>query len=159
MHLACVRAVHARWTDTIHEEWTRNLLANRPDLTQAQLERTRALMERAVHAASVQDYESRIPSLTLPDPDDRHVLAAAIEAGARVIVTFNLADFPRTALESHGVEAIHPDDFIAGLFDADPDLVVTAVRNQRLVLKNPPVTVATLLEALHRAGLVQTAAA
>ena len=62
MHLACVGSVHPRWTDTIHEEWTRNLLANRPDLTHAQLGRTRALMERAVAAASVHGYESRIPS-------------------------------------------------------------------------------------------------
>jgi hypothetical protein len=158
MHLACIRAVHAHWTDAIQEEWTRNLLANRPDLTRAQLERTRALMERAVPGARVQSYESRIPALTLPDPDDRHVLAAAIEAGARVIVTFNLVDFPRTELEPHGVEAVHPDDFIAGRFDADPEMVVTAVRNQRLVLKNPPVTVAKLPETLRSAGLVQTVA-
>jgi hypothetical protein len=42
----------------------------------------------------VSGYEARIPQLSLPDTDDRHVLAAAIEAGATVIVTFNLSDFP-----------------------------------------------------------------
>ena len=156
MHLACGGSVHARWTDTIQEEWIRNLLANRPDLTRVQLERTRALMERAAPDALVQGYESRIPTLALPDPDDRHVLAAAIEAGARVIVTSNLTDFPRAALEAHGVEAVHPDDFIVGLLDADPDVVVTAVRNQRLLLKNPPVTVATLLDTLRSVGLSRT---
>jgi PIN domain len=94
LHLACVGLVRPRWTDAIHDEWIRNLLANRPDLARSQLDRTRALMERAVPDALVRGYEPRIPSLTLPDADDRHVLVAAIEAGAGVIVTFNLADFP-----------------------------------------------------------------
>ena len=83
MHLAWARLVHARWTDAIHDEWIRNLLANRPDLSRAQLERTRALMERAVPEASVTGYEHRISALTLPDPDDRHVLAAAWRRGPR----------------------------------------------------------------------------
>ena len=156
MHLAVAGLVRARWTDAIHEEWIRNLLANRPDLTRAQLEHTRALMDRAVPDALVQGYEPRIPSLALPDADDRHVLAAAVEAGAEVIVTSNLADFPRAALEPHGVRAVAPDEFVAGLFDADVDAVATAVRNQRRLLKNPPVTAAVFLDTLQRLGLSRT---
>ena len=158
MHLAWARLVRARWTEAIHDEWIRNLLADRPDLSRGQLDRTRALMERAVPEASVTGYEPRIPALALPDPDDRHVLAAALEAGAEAIVTFNLADFPRAALEPHGVEAVHPDAFVTGLFDADPSGVIAAIHAQRSQLKNPPVDVAELLETLRRQGLVEAVA-
>ena len=158
LHLAGVGLVRPRWTDAIHEEWTRNLLANRPDLARVQLERTRAFMERAVPEAQVRGYEPRITALTLPDEDDRHVLAAAIEAGAKVIVTFNLADFPTAATAPHGVAAVHPDHFVLALLDADQEAVFTAVRNQRQLLKNPPVTAIGLLRTLHHQGLVRTTA-
>ena len=96
--------------------------------------------------------------MTLPDEDDRHVLAAAIEAGAKVIVTFNLADFPTAATAPHGVASVHPDHFIVGLLDADPEAVWAAVRNQRRLLKNPPVTAIKLLETLRHQGLICTTA-
>lgn len=64
----------------------------------------------------VSGYEARIPDLQLPDPNDRHVLAAAIEAGATVIVTFNLSDFPRFSLQPYGIRAVPPDTFLETLF-------------------------------------------
>ncbi|WP_211214075.1 PIN domain-containing protein [Salisaeta longa] len=82
MRLAIADLVRAHWSDAIHEEWMRSLLANRRDLTRAQLERTRDLMEAALPGASVDRYQQNIPKVTLPDPDDRHVLAAAVHAGA-----------------------------------------------------------------------------
>lgn len=88
----------ARWSQTIHEEWKRNLLINRPDLTRAQVDRTSDLMDRAIPDGLVEGYESLAAGLTLPDPDDRHVLAAAIRCGASVIVTFNQRDFPNELL-------------------------------------------------------------
>jgi hypothetical protein len=156
LHLAGVALVRPRWTDQIHEEWTRNLLANRPDLSRTQLERTRTFMERAVPEAQVRGYESRILALTLPDENDRHVLAAAIEAGAKVIVTFNLADFPPAATTPHGIAAVHPDQFVVSLLDADQAAVLAAVRNQRRLLKNPPVTAIGMLETLRHQGLIRT---
>lgn len=80
----------ARWTTQIHDEWKRSLLQNRPDLTSEQLDRTSALMDVAIPDALVTGHESLIPGLTLPDLDDRHVLAAAIRCGASVIVTFGV---------------------------------------------------------------------
>jgi hypothetical protein len=80
----------------------------------------------------------------LPDPDDRHVLAAAIHARAEVIVTFNLSDFPASVLGNLGVEAIHPDEFIARLWDEHRAGVLAAAKLHRESLKRPPKTVARL---------------
>jgi hypothetical protein len=51
-------------------------------------------MKRVLPEADIRGYEHRIASLVLPDPSDRHVLAAAIEAGAETILTFNVRHFP-----------------------------------------------------------------
>lgn len=147
----------ARWSAQIHDEWKRNLLANRPDLTQAQLDRTSALMELAIPDGLVTDHEVLIAGLILPDPDDRHVLAAAIRCNASVIVTFNERDFPREMLSPFGIEAQHPDLFIDNLFDLDPAAVVAAAQRQRAQLKNPLVSVDRYFDVLLQQGLVQTA--
>jgi predicted nucleic acid-binding protein len=109
----------ARWSADIEVEWKRNLLNARPELAE-QIERTQVIMRRAIPDALVAGYESQILGLTLPDPDDRHVLAAAIAAEANVIVTFNLKDFPREALAPHDIEAPHPDAFIKSLAEVMP---------------------------------------
>ena len=92
----------------------------------------------------------------LPDPDDRHVLAAAIHADAEVIVTFNLRDFPASELATHGIEAIHPDEFLVALFDASPGPFCAAVKRQREGLRNPPKSADELLATFENQGLVQT---
>jgi predicted nucleic acid-binding protein len=147
----------ARWSAQIHDEWKRNLLLNRSDLTPAQLDRTSALMDLAIPDGLVTDHEVLITGLTLPDPDDRHVLAAAIRCNASVIVTFNEKDFPPAALSPFGIEAQHPDLFIENLFDLDPAAVVAAAQRQRAKLKNPPMDVDRYIDVLLRQGLVQTA--
>lgn len=159
MHLAVLDLVHARWTEMIQDEWVRSVLADRPDLKPEQLARTRALMNAYARDALVEGFEPLIAGLTLPDPDDRHVLAAAIHAGAEVIVTFNLADFPDAVLAPHGQRAQHPDEFVCELIDASPRLVCTAARRQRESLKRPPCTVDEYLDTLARVGLPRAAAA
>lgn len=146
----------ARWSAQIHEEWKRNLLKNRADLTREQVDRTAALMDRAIPDGLVSGHETLIPGLNLPDENDRHVLAAAIRCNASVIVTFNEKDFPQSALGVYGIEAQHPDVFAENLLDLDPAAVVAAAQRQRSNLKNPPVTVGNYLELLLRQGLVQT---
>jgi hypothetical protein len=111
----------ARWSLQIHDEWKRNLLINRPALTPEQLDRTSGLMDLAIPDGLVVGHELLISGLTLPDPDDRHVLAAAIRCNASVIVTFNEKDFPATALAPYVIEAQHPDLFVDNLFDLDGD--------------------------------------
>ena len=105
MHLALIGLVRAKWSADVHEEWISNLLKKRPDLTRDKLERTRMLMDKHAVDALVTGYEDLIPGLQLPDPDDRHVLAAAIRGHADVIVTMNLRDFPSGAIGSFGIEA------------------------------------------------------
>ncbi|MGV2895438.1 PIN domain-containing protein [Achromobacter sp. AGC78] len=146
----------ARWSRDIHEEWKRNLLLNRPDLTRSQVDRTSDLMDRAIPDALVDGYEELIAGVVLPDLDDRHVMAAAIHCSATVIVTFNQRDFPADVLASYGVECQHPDEFVENLFDLDAPAVVAAAQRQRAQLKNPPIDVDRYLEILFRQGLVQT---
>lgn len=135
LRLALADLFRARWTDHIHEEWIRSVLAQRPDLLPAQLARTRDLMDRSVPDCLVTGYKGLIDTLSLPDADDRHVLAAAIRSQAGVIVTYNLKDFPAEALMPYGVEAQHPDEFVGHLFDLAPGTVCAAVRDQRSALK------------------------
>ena len=108
MWLALGDLFSACWTEEIHREWIRNVLANRPDLRPAQLARTRDLMNSRIRGCLVTGYESLIETITLPDPDDRHVLATAIHAGADLIVTFNLKDFPAAVLQPLSIAASIP---------------------------------------------------
>lgn len=153
MHLALLDLYRARWTDAIHGEWTRNVLKNRPDLTQRQLERTKNLMNAHVRGCLVTNYEALIPTLNLPDSGDRHVLAAAIKAEASVIVTFNLSDFPASLLASHNIRAQHPDLFITNLIRRNSEGVCLAVRRQRENLQSPPLSPEQLLAVLRNQGL------
>jgi len=140
MHLALTGIFRAHWSAEVHDEWIRNLLKNRPDITRDKLERTRRLMDQAAPDALVTGYESLIDSLELPDRDDRHVLAAAIRCGASVIVTLNLSDFPNAALAEFGIEAQHPDDFVLSLTETFPEFVLEAARTHRASLRNPSKT-------------------
>jgi predicted nucleic acid-binding protein len=159
LRLATTGLFRARWSDQIHDEWMRNLLNDRPDLDAAKLQRTRNLADAHVLDCLVEGYEQLVPSLTLPDPDDRHVLAAAIRCGADVIVTFNLKDFPASSLDPFGIEAQHPDEFVGHLFDLDQAAIVRCVRDQRASLKNPPQSASELLDTLLQQGLPQTVSA
>src|SRR5579863_5760627 len=120
MRLTLSRLFQALWSPRVHEEWIRAVLRDRPDLSAAQLHRVRAAMDEQAEDSLVTGYESLIGSLTLPDPDDRHVLAAAIVGGAEVIVTRNLKDFPAESLARYEIEAQHPDEFVRHLIDLAP---------------------------------------
>ncbi len=155
MQIAVTDLYRARWTDAIHDEWTRSVLKDRPDLRPEQLQRTRDLMDAHVRDCLVTGYETLIDAVTLPDPDDRHVLAAAIRAGADVIVTFNLKDFAEEALAPYGIEAQHPDEFLTFQLDLAPNIVCAAAKRHRASLKKPPKTVEEYLATLEAQGLAQ----
>ncbi len=157
MRLAVARLFQPRWSDEIHDEWIRSVLSDRPDVTEESLLRCRELMEEHVPFCLVTDFAWLIPSLTLPDQDDRHVLAAAIHGGAALIVTFNLADFPSSVLAGYSIEAVHPDEFVCRLMDENPDGVISAMRIHRAALKKPPKDSGQYLATLEQCGLKETA--
>ena len=107
LSLAVARLYHARWSATIHDEWTRNLAKDRPELA-ARLPVVVALMNASVPDCLVTNYEKLANSIELPDPDDRHVLAAAIVGHADAIVTFNTKDFPQAVLQPCGISSGSP---------------------------------------------------
>ena len=155
LELAISELYAAKWTNTIHEEWTRNLLLARPELKD-KLQVTRRLMDQAVPNALVENYESLIEGLDLPDPDDRHLLAAAIKCNAQIIVTSNLKDFPVESLEPYGIEAMPPDEFVEHQFGLGQGAVIAAVKRIRKRLKNPEIGAEKYLEILAAQSLPVT---
>jgi hypothetical protein len=156
LHLATFDLYKPKWTQTIQDEWKRNLLNRRPDLKTGQLNKTIHAMNKAFPDASVEQYESLIPTFDLPDMDDRHVLAAAVRCHAEVIVTSNLKHFPEQYLSEFEIEAQHPDHFIANLIDLNPEKSLEAFKQQVSFLRNPPMTASQVLESLEKAGLAIT---
>lgn len=115
LHLANLALYRPKWTNEIHNEWIRNLLLNRKDLTVAQLTKAKDAMNGAFPDANVSFHNKLLAELNLPDKNGNHVLAAAIAAKPNTIVTFNLRDFPVSYLQRYDVTPIHPDVFISSL--------------------------------------------
>ncbi|MCZ8149732.1 MAG: PIN domain-containing protein [Roseomonas sp.] len=157
LHLAQTKLFRARWSDAVHEEWIRNLLKNMPDLRADDLTRTRRAMDASVLDALVTGYETLIAAIELPDPDDRHVLAAAVVCKASCIVTFNLTDFPQDRLEPYGLHAVSPDDFLLDVESIDPATFADAVREDLNHYRAPPLDLPEYVVALRRAGVPRIA--
>ncbi|WP_245584045.1 PIN domain-containing protein [Rubritepida flocculans] len=157
LFLAQTKLFRARWSDRVHEEWIRNLLEKRPDLEPADLARTRELMDASVLDALVTGYEPLIDAMVLPDPDDRHVLAAAVVCKASCIVTFNVADFPPARLAPYGLHAVHPDDFLLDIESMDPTAFADAVREDLGHYRAPPLDLPEYVVALRKAGVPRIA--
>lgn len=156
LSLAAAGLYRAKWSQRIHDEWTRNLLENRPDLTIEQLQATCLKMNVAVPDSLVIGYEDLIESLHLPDPDDRHVLAVAIRSDADAIITFNQRDFNEAELAKYDIYTEHPDEFVSNMITLYTPRVISAVRRMGGRLRNPPKTVDDFLKTLHQQGLPQT---
>jgi len=114
-------------------------------------------MEEALPGASVTGYEKLVGDLSLPDPGDRHVLAAAIQAEAGFIVTFNTSDFPSEELAPHEVQAVDPDPFTSSLLNRTEERLVEVARAHRASLTNPEKTPEEYLHLLKKSRLEETA--
>ena len=158
MQLAVTDIFTAKWTEDIHREWMEALLRNEPHRERAALERTRNMMNQATRDCLISGYEPLISTLDLPDPGDRHVLAAAIVGRCDVFVTKNTRDFPVDRLAPFALEAQHPDEFLTSHLSLAPGVFCAAVRKIRAKLKDPRYPAEEYLAILTQQGLVATAA-
>ncbi len=149
--------VQAKWTDRILDEAMAAIGKSR-DVPADKLARLRELMVAALPDGAVSRYEHLIDSLTLRDPDDRHVLAAAIKVRAQVIVTAD-KDFTADELTPWDIEAKRPDDFILDLIDINDRIVWACVQEIANSRRQRPETVGDVLVQLERSGLVESVAA
>lgn len=158
LRLAAADLVQPRWSDRILDECFRNILLKRPELSAEALVRTRLKMCAAFPDAMVAADAAVRPVVGLPDPDDVHVVEAAIRADAASIVTFNLRDFPERVLDPLRICAIHPDDLVLHLLDEAPGRVCSVVQSQALALRKPPTTLPDLVDRIRNQGLPRSAA-
>ena len=156
MEIAISDLTRAKWTERIHQEWMTSLLKDRPEIKN-RIQQTKRLMDIAIPDALVTHYESLIDGISLPDPEDRHVLAAAIKCDAQMIVTANLKDFPQDYLAPHGMEAVHPDQFIEQQFGLNQDAVIACAKRIRARLLNPAISPDEYLAILSSSRLIVTA--
>ena len=156
LNLAEVGLFKPFWSEKIQEEWVSNLLINRPDLTSKKLNVTIVAMDSAFPDANMPEDKVLIQKLRLPDKNDRHVLATAIQSNSKWIVTANLKDFPNDYLKEFGVEAISADNYIASLFSKETDLAYSAFRNQLIRLQNPILNKSQILEIFLKLELHKT---
>lgn len=108
-------------------------------------------MNGAFPDAEVTGYLDLAPSMG-NEPKDRHVLAAAVKAGAQTIVTTNLRHYPHHALVPFDVQVQSPDEFLSDLLDLARDVVMRILQEQSADLRDPPLTVKDVL-----AQIAQTA--
>ena len=154
MSLAAAGMFAAKWTQRIETEWIGSLEKDRPELKDRLVFR-RDSMRQAVPDWEVEEgaWQVLTAGLHLPDPDDVHVLAAAIAGHADCLVTSNLKDFPKELVDSLGIEVLHPDQFIIAQWDLDDVAVMTAFKAMRARWKNPEATVENFAQAFERGAM------
>jgi predicted nucleic acid-binding protein len=149
--------IEARWTDDIHDEWIRNLLARTPGLTLKRLEATRDRMKSVLPSADVKRYRGLISGLRLPDPGDRHVLAAAVAGKATVIVTRNVKHFPDADLSAYGIICQQPDDFLTEIHGDASEALIASMANARRNLRKSVPSIDEFIATVEDQGLRNTA--
>lgn len=153
--LAETNLFHARWSDSIEAEAARNLAEKRPELAD-KIPGRFAAMRRAIPDCIIGHFDHLIDKLRLPEPDDRHVLAAAIVGHADAIVTFNLKDFPTDYVRQFGIEVLHPDDFVMNQVDLNQVACLAAIKAMRAGWYSLAYPAMQLVEFYARIGLTQT---
>jgi predicted nucleic acid-binding protein len=158
MSLATAGFFAAKWTTRIEDEWIRSLEKQRPDLI-GKLQVRRDSMRDAIPDWEVPEeaWSSLAKGIELPDPDDVHVLAAAIAGHADCIVTSNLKDFPSAVLLRYGIEAVDPDTFVINQWDLDPVSAIAAFKRMRARREKPQSSPQEFADALELGGLPGTA--
>lgn len=141
------------WSDTILDEMVMAIETIHPDLGDGRARHRADVMREQVEGACVSGRQGLLSGLELPDPDDRHVLAAALQGRADIIVTANLRDFPESVLRELKLGVQSPDDFLLNQLDLDPDRTIQVLREQAAAARRPSRTVNELLTLLGRCGV------
>lgn len=157
LSIAQTKLYFPKWSPRIEQEWTENLLSKYPTLKKEQITRTVQKMNRAFSDAQVEGGGHLPEGFFLPDENDHHVVATAIAARARYIITFNLKDFPRSAMEKTSISAIHPDKFLVQLYNKSPDTVAAGLRAMIRRYQNPPLDFQGLSQVLRVSNLKEFA--
>ncbi len=140
------------WSQDILDETVRALCRVHPNTSAVRFQARVRQMTKTFPDALVDGYELLATSISLPDPGDRHVIAAARVGGADVIVTCNLKDFPEDVLSDFNLEAVDPDCFLRDMFDLFPSQMVAVLKEQADDLKKPAKDLDDVLISLGRAG-------
>lgn len=144
--------VRPYWSHEVVEEAVDAIREVRPNLSEDRVRRRFVAMDAAFEGASVSGDPSTLDGRGLPDVDDQHVVAAAIAAGASVIVTANIRDFPKAVMASLGMSVLSPDDFLLRLAEADGEAMVNVVARVAETLRNPERAPEDILVALELSG-------
>ncbi|MGO1497617.1 PIN domain-containing protein [Agrococcus casei] len=140
------------WSSRVVDEALHALLRVHPDIDPSRLRSRFRSMNEAFDDAMVDGWEPLVESIELPDPNDRHVVAAALVGRADIIVTENIRDFPSSALAPLRLEAVTADEFLLDQFDLKPALARRIVCDQAAAMVRPPTTEEQLLQSLARSG-------
>ena len=144
-----------KWSNHIFEEWKNVMI--RKGIPEAEVNKRISKAQLAFPDALVENYESLIDGLELPDSKDRHVLAAAIKTNANVIVTNNLKDFPEEYLSTFGLKVKGIDEFITDIIDLNPERAIQAFKDLVLNRTNPDLDEFQILDRLRKIGLIDSA--
>ena len=141
-------------TDRLLDEWQRVIVRERHRTPEAA--KKIADLIRTGFAESLLPeyaYRPRLEELDGPDPDDLHHIAAAIQARADTVLTWNLPDFPAEALAPHGIAVSPPDPYLCALLERYPEQILRTVTRMAAEKKRPPMTALDLVAKLERAGV------
>lgn len=152
---ADARLLRPVWSRDVLAEWRRSLLRRHEDMTEDKCDRLEEIFTSQFPDALVEGYEPFIDAVQLPDPNDRHVLAAAIVGRCNGIITCNLKHFPPEETNKFGIEIVHPDDFIVNIIDLDENKAIGACKRHREAMVQTKPTVDQYLERFEVAGLIQ----
>ena len=158
LRIAEVDLYRPLWSARVLDEMVFAIEHVHPDLADGRARARADTMLGAFDDACVTDWESLEQGLRLPDPDDRHVVAAALRGRAGLIVTMNLKDFPVGVLSAVGLEVQHPDEFLMNQLDLEPDLTMATLHRQAAATNRPSLQTQDILTRLARCGVPQFAA-
>ncbi len=146
-----------RWSPRVLAEWRIAVARDGGTPAESWVDTVIARMETVFPGACTAPDPEAEATLELPDPADIHVLAAAIAAGAEILLTFNLRDFPVRRLAAHGIGPRHPDGFLWERYSDAPEVVGSAIRQAAAVIGAEEAK--AIRRALRRAGLSRLAKA